>query len=41
MVLAVLDRELDARDLQKLNKSIAEINAQMESCKNILGLDEF
>ena len=40
MVTAALERELDQRELQKLHKLISEINSKMESCKNILGLDD-
>ena len=40
MVIAALERELDSRELQKLQKLIAEIDSKIESCKNILGLDE-
>ena len=40
MVVAALEHELDQRELQKLHKLISEINSKMESCKNILGLDE-
>ena len=41
MVAAALEQELDQREIQKLHKLISEINSKMESCKNILGLDEF
>lgn len=40
MVTAALERELDQRELQKLHKLISEINSKMETCKNILGLDQ-
>lgn len=38
MVIAALEHEPDVNDLRKLSKSIGIINAQMEICKNILGL---
>lgn len=41
MVKASLEQDMDHRDLLKLQKAIAEINSQMEICKNILGLDSF
>jgi phage terminase small subunit len=40
MVVAALDRELDDRELRKLQQYIADINLKMENCKNLLGLDE-
>lgn len=40
MVRASLERELDERDLGQLHKAIAEIHAQMEKCKNLLGLED-
>ncbi len=40
MVIAALERELDSREIQQLRKAIAEINARMELCKNLLGLTE-
>ncbi len=39
IVHAALETELDERDVRQLNKSIAEINAQMEVCKKILGIE--
>ncbi len=39
IVKAALETELDERDIRQLNKSIAEINVQMEICKKILGID--
>lgn len=41
VVVAALERELDSRELQKLRRAIEEINAQMETCKTLLGLEEF
>ena len=40
MVIAALEHELDPREIQQLRKAIAEINARMELCKDILGLTE-
>lgn len=40
MVIAALERELDPREIQQLRKAIAEINARMELCKELLGLTE-
>jgi phage terminase small subunit len=40
MVIAALERDLDAREKLKLQKALAEIDAQMELCKEILGLEE-
>lgn len=40
MVIQALERELDKNELRQLKKSIAEIEAQMDQCKNILGLNE-
>lgn len=40
MVVAAIENELDARELQKLQRYISEINVKMESCKSILGLDD-
>ena len=39
-VVAAGERELDARDMQKLKNAVAEINLQMDICKGILGLEE-
>jgi phage terminase small subunit len=38
LVVAALERELDERDLAKLQKAIAEIESRMEYCKSLLGL---
>ena len=40
MVIASIENELDHRELQKLQKNISEINSRMETCKNLLGLDD-
>lgn len=40
IVIAALERELDENELRQLQKSIAIINTQMESCKELLGLNE-
>ena len=39
MVIAALERELDDREILKLQKALAEIDARMELCKSLLGLD--
>lgn len=39
MVKAALEKEIDERDLRDLKKAIATIEAQMETCKDILGID--
>lgn len=41
IVLAAMEAELDDRDMLKLEKSILEIERQMESCKDLLGLQDF
>ncbi len=40
LVMAALENELDQNDIRKLNKAMAEIELQMQTCKNILGLNE-
>lgn len=40
MVVAALERDLDPREHQKLQKLITEINSRMETCKSILGIEE-
>lgn len=40
MVQASLEAELDDREMIKLEKALAEIERQMEICKEILGLEE-
>jgi phage terminase small subunit len=39
MVIAALERDLDAREIQQLRKIVADIDAKMELCKSLLGLD--
>ncbi len=39
MVIAALERGLDEPEIKQLQRSIAKINAEMESCKALLGLD--
>ena len=39
IVTTALETELDESDIRRLNKSLMEINAQMEVCKKILGID--
>lgn len=39
IVMAALEREIDERDLRQLRKHLIEIEHQIQSCKNILGLD--
>ncbi|WP_246845084.1 terminase small subunit [Bdellovibrio sp. NC01] len=41
MVVAALENDLDPRERLKLDKAIAEIERQMDICKEILGLQEF
>ncbi|WP_413290997.1 hypothetical protein [Bdellovibrio sp. HCB337] len=41
IVLAALETEVDPREQLRLEKAIAEINRQMETCKEILGLQEY
>ncbi len=40
MVVAAVERDIDERELQFLHKTINEINAKMEMCKDLLGLHE-
>ena len=40
MVIAALEKDLDATELRQLQKSISKINAEMETCKEILGLQD-
>jgi phage terminase small subunit len=40
MVIAALDKDLDAAEIRQLQKSISKIDAEMEICKNILGLQD-
>lgn len=39
MVIAAIEHEIDTSELRQLKKMISEINARMENCKNILGLE--
>lgn len=40
MVIAALERDLDEHDIQQLQKSIRSIEAHMQHCKEILGLQQ-
>lgn len=40
MVVAALERELDEQEMRQLQKAIASINAQMETCKGLLGIED-
>lgn len=39
MVVAAIENEIDENELRQLRKAINEINARMETCKTILGLE--
>jgi phage terminase small subunit len=39
LVKIALEREIDERDIRRLSKAIAEIEIQMEKCKEILGIE--
>ena len=39
MVIAALERDIDAQDLRKLQREITEIESRIDNCKQILGLD--
>ena len=39
MVTAALENEIDENELRRLRKAINEINARMENCKTILGIE--
>lgn len=39
MVVAAIERDLDPAELRQIRKAIAQINLQMNACKEILGLD--
>ncbi len=39
MVVAAVENELDDFELRQLRKAVNEINARMEACKTIMGLD--
>ncbi len=41
IVLAAMEVDLDARENLKLQKAIAEIDRQMEACKELLGLQDY
>lgn len=40
MVVAALERELDAQEMRKLRKNLDEIDERISRCKEILGLEE-
>lgn len=40
MVVASLERELDAKEMRDLQKALREIEERMEFCKQLLGLEE-
>lgn len=40
MVVGALERDLDETEQRQLRRAIADINTQMELCKNLLGLEE-
>jgi phage terminase small subunit len=39
-VIKALEQEYDESDLKKINQAMSKIQAQMEICKEILGLNE-
>lgn len=39
MVVAALERDLDARERQQIKKSLALIEREMQNCKEILGIE--
>ena len=39
-VVSAVEKELDERELKQLQKLVSEINARMETCKGILGIDD-
>lgn len=41
IVLVAMEAEVDERDQLKLEKAVAEIERQMDICKEILGLQDF
>ena len=41
IVLAALENELDDREMLKLQKSLQEIDKQIEVCKELLNLQDF
>ena len=40
MVKAALEQDIDERDLKRLQKEIREIEERMQTCKDILGLED-
>ncbi len=40
IVQAALENDVDANDLRKLQKSMRDIESQMETCKKILGIEQ-
>lgn len=40
LVKVVLERDIDQDDIRKLQKHITNINAQIEACKSVLGLED-
>lgn len=40
MVIAALEAEVDARDIQKLKTALRKIDALMDECKQILSLED-
>lgn len=40
MVIAALERDLDAQEMRQLKKDLAEIEMRMERCRNLLGLSD-
>lgn len=41
IVVAALDSDVDEREMLRLEKAVAEIERQMEVCKEILNLQDF
>lgn len=41
IVKAALESSLEEEDLKQLKKEISEIDARIENCKRILGIEEF
>lgn len=40
MVKSALEQDIDERDLKRLQKEIREIEERMQTCKDILGLED-
>lgn len=40
MVIAALERDLDAKEMQKLKNAVNKIDELMSECKDLLGLDQ-